>query len=200
MGGGGGQRKVQPENKRDRSFLRGVGGGGGQRKAQPPKTSGHARFWCVWVVVVVRGRPNHRKRAVRLVFEWCGWWWWPEEAPTPENERLCSFSGWCWQEEGSTLENERLYSSSRGVSVFEGCGWLFVVVFRWCWQEEGPTPENERSCSFSRGVGGIRKIGKILNGLSWLISWISLLSCSSCLFLCLVNWSISTNKKLRKLS
>jgi len=122
---------------------------------------------------VARGRPNHQKRAVRLVFEWCGWWWWPEEAPTPENERLCSFSGWCWQEEGSTLENERLCSSSRGVGVFEGCGclrgvwvssrgvgvfegcgWLFVVVFRRCWQEEGPTPENEWSCSFSRGVGG----------------------------------------------
>ena len=122
---------------------------------------------------MARGRPNHQKRAVRLVFEWCGWWWWPEEAPTPENERLCSFSGWCWQEEGSTLENERLCSSSRGVGVFEGCGCLrgvwvvvrgrfqavlargrpnpreraVVLVFErcgwWCCPEKGSTPENE---------------------------------------------------------
>jgi hypothetical protein len=111
------------ENEHNCSFsggVGGVGGCGGQRKAQPPKTSGHARFRCVWMVVVARGGPNHRKRALTLVFGGCGWWWWPEEGPAPENERSCSFSGWCWQEEGPTLENERLCSFSRGVGVGVG--------------------------------------------------------------------------------
>jgi len=43
--------------------------------------------------VVARGRPNHRKRVVTLIFRWCGWWWWPEEGPTTENEHLHLFSG-----------------------------------------------------------------------------------------------------------
>ena len=99
-----------------------------------------------------------------LVFERCGWWCWPEEGTTLENEPLRSFSGvcgwwlswrdqptrkraqmlvfercggWCWPDEGPTPENEQSCSSSG-----------------WCWQEEGPTPENEQSCSFSVGVGG----------------------------------------------
>jgi hypothetical protein len=31
-----------------------VGGGGGQKKVITPRTSGHARSWGLWVVVVVR--------------------------------------------------------------------------------------------------------------------------------------------------
>jgi hypothetical protein len=74
-------------------------------------------------VVVARGRPNHRKRAVVLVSGVGVGWCWPEEGPTPKNECDCSFSGgvggdggqrkvqpsfseWCWQEEDLTLKNE----------------------------------------------------------------------------------------------
>ena len=73
-----------------------------------------------------------------LVFERCGWWCWPEEGTTLENEPLCSFSGVCgwwlsWRGQPPRKRAQTL--------VFERCG-------GWCWQDEGPTPENERSCSF----------------------------------------------------
>ena len=57
------------------------------------KTSMITHFREVWVVVVARGRPNHRKQALMLIFGWCGWWQWPEEGPTTKNEQLRSFSG-----------------------------------------------------------------------------------------------------------
>ena len=81
-------------------------------------------------MVLAKGKPNPRKRAVVLVFGVVL----VEEGPTPENEHNGSFSG---GKESPTPENERSCS-------FAG----------WCWQEEGPTSENERSCSFSGGVGG----------------------------------------------
>jgi hypothetical protein len=51
-----------------------------------------ACFRRVWMVVVARGGPNHRKRALTLVFGWCGWLWWPAEGPSTKNERDRSFS------------------------------------------------------------------------------------------------------------
>ena len=38
------------------------------------------------MVVLARGRFNPRKQAQRLVFGGGGWWCWPEEGPTTENE------------------------------------------------------------------------------------------------------------------
>jgi len=98
-----------------------MGGGGGQRKVQPRKRA----VSLVFGVVLAKGRPNPQKRAVMLVFERCGWWGVPEECSTPENERNSSFSGgwvgvggggggggcqgrcWWWPEEGTNPENER---------------------------------------------------------------------------------------------
>ena len=92
VGGGVGQRKVQPpETSAMARFLGGrwvvvvvvvmegstcpktsanacFRGGAGKRKPQPSKMSAHACFREVWVVVLARGRYNPRKRAVTLVF------------------------------------------------------------------------------------------------------------------------------------
>ena len=69
VGGSGGQRKGQcPKTSVTARFR----GDGGQRKTQPPKTSIITRFRLVWVVVVARGRPNHRKQAVMLIFRVVG--------------------------------------------------------------------------------------------------------------------------------
>ena len=94
-------------------FQESVSGGAGKRKAQRPKTSGRARFWEVWVVVLARGRSNPQKRAVvlvfgvgggvvvvregstspqMLVFGGCSCQW---EVIPPENEHNGSFSGGC---------------------------------------------------------------------------------------------------------
>jgi len=51
------------------------GGVGGMVVARGrAKTSMIIHFQEVWVVVVARGGPNHRKQALTLVFGWCGWW------------------------------------------------------------------------------------------------------------------------------
>jgi len=66
----------------------GVGGQCGMVVARGrAKTSMITHFREVLVVVVAREGPNHQKRALTLVFGWYGWWQWPEEGPTTENER-----------------------------------------------------------------------------------------------------------------
>ena len=47
-----------------------------------------------------------------LVFRRCGWWCWPEDGPTPENERNSSFLGGCgWKTSflGVVVASERSY-------------------------------------------------------------------------------------------
>jgi hypothetical protein len=59
------------KNERSCLFSRGVGGGAGQRKVQPSKMSGRARFREVWVVVLARGRSNPLKTSATACFR--GW-------------------------------------------------------------------------------------------------------------------------------
>ena len=126
--------------------------------------AGVSPYRVVWVVVVGRGSPNHRKRVFMLVFGWCGGWWGAEEGPTPQKRARSLVFGrcgwWWWPEEGTTCENERDCSFSWVV----GCGGGQRKVkptktssrarFRGVLAKGRPNFENERSCSFSRGVGG----------------------------------------------
>jgi len=89
------------------------------------------------VVVLAKGKPNPRKRAVVLVFGVVL----VEEGPTPENERSCSFAGWCWQEEGPTSENERSCSFSGGVGGGAG-------------QRKVQPPKTSTTARFQGDVGG----------------------------------------------
>jgi hypothetical protein len=84
------------ENKWLCSFSRDVGGGVGQRKVQPPKTSAMARFqggrWVVVVVVVVEG-STCPKTSVRSRFRGSVGGGCNGGVNLPKNERSCSFSG-----------------------------------------------------------------------------------------------------------
>ena len=62
---------------------------------------------------------------VVVVMEGCGRWCWPEEGPSPENERLCSFSGGVGGGAGQRKLQLCLFSGEEGV--------LVVVVVREGW-------------------------------------------------------------------
>jgi len=124
VGGGGGQRKVQPLETSTTLVSRVGVGGGGQGKTRPLKTSGYARFQVVWVVVVARGWSNHRKRALMLVFGVMGGGGGQRKVLRPKTSGYTHFQGGAGKRKAPPLKTSS-HARFRQVWVVVGARGLF---------------------------------------------------------------------------
>jgi len=105
-------------------------------------------FREVWVVVVVRGRPNPRKQAQLLIFS--GWCWQLEEGPTLENEWTRSFLGVVGSGGG---QRKAQPLNSQGSSILTMLLGGRKVTISWCCCENWLSPTMRNIMSLSIGPG-----------------------------------------------